>query len=295
MAGVRFRGCPMQITRTETGKPDAKDLRSDEAEGVNTFCFYFPQSQLADFIERFWYWKGHTVSHSLERILPTGTVELVIVLGSARTSKSVLSGPKSKSSIIQRTAQDELLGIHFKPGGAFPFLKFPFTDLHNIDIGIDDLWGEERANQLLHLLNEADRPERRFRILEMWMTKAMTRSLKHHPAVNFAIPELQRNSNLSMRQAAAQANLSQKRFIQVFANEVGLTPKLFSRIQRFDRVIRSAAYSNDVDWLGTAMSFGYFDQAHFIHEFQEFSSLTPTEYLGLRTEHPRHVRVSESR
>ena len=271
------------------------NLCSDEAEAVNTFCFYFPQSPLGAFIERFWYWKGHTVSHSLERILPTGTVELVIDLASARTSKSRVSGPRSKSAIIQRTAQDELLGIHFKAGGAFPFLKFPFGDLHNIDIGIDDLWGQEQASRLLYLLDEAEGTESRFRILEMWMMKAISRRLDHHPAVNFAIPELERNPNLSMSQLAAKVNLSQRRFIQVFSNEIGLTPKLFSRVQRFNRVLRSAALSNKVDWLEIAMSFGYFDQAHLIHEFKEFSNLTPTEYLGLRTEHLRHVRVTDQR
>jgi|ERR1039457_3743216 AraC-like DNA-binding protein len=283
----------MQIRRTENERPQLKGLCPDEAEIVNTFCFYFPQGQLGGFIDRFWYWKGHTVSHSLERILPTGTVELVIDLGSARTSKSVVSGPRSKSSIIQRTAQDELLGIHFKPGGAFPFLKFPFGDLHNIDIGIDDLWGEEQASQLLYLLDQAEKTERRFRILEMWMMKAINRPLSHHPTVNFAVPELERNPNLSMSQLAAKVNLSQRRFIQVFSNEVGLTPKLFSRILRFNRVIHSAAFSEDVDWSGLAMSFGYFDQAHLIHDFHEFSSLTPTEYLALRTEHLRHVRVTD--
>lgn len=285
----------MQIRRTLTEEPSVKRLCSHENQAVNTFCFYFPQSPLDGFIERFWYWKGHTVSHSLERILPSGSVELVIDLGSERPSKSVVSGPKSKSSIIQRTAQDELLGIHFRPGGAFPFLKFPISDLHNLDIGIDALWGEGRANQLLNLLNEAERPERRFRVLETWIMKGTTRPLNHHPAAKFAIPELQRNPNVSISQVAAKVNLSQKRFIQVFSNELGLTPKLFSRIQRFNRVIRSAVPLSDVDWPETAMSFGYFDQAHLIHEFQEFSNLTPTQYLGLRTEHLSHVRVPDSR
>src|SRR5258708_15168424 len=130
----------MQIRRTANAKPQVRTVCPDGAETVNTFCFYFPQTPLRSFIERFWYWKGYTASHSLERILPTATVELVIDLGSARTSKSVVSGPRSTSSIIQRTAQDELLGIHFKPGGAFPFLKFPLGDLHNIHIGVNDLW-----------------------------------------------------------------------------------------------------------------------------------------------------------
>ena len=282
----------MQNGRTENEKPQVKTMCPDVAKTVNTFCFYFPQSPLRGFIERFWYWKGHTVSHSLERILPTATVELVIDLGSARTSKSVISGPRSKSSIIQRTAQDELLGIHFKPGGAFPFLRPPLGELHNIHIGIDDLWGEEQASQLLYLLHQAGRTESRFQILEDWMMIAISHPLNHHTAVTFAIPELKRNLNPSMSQVAANVNLSQRRFIQVFSNEVGLTPKLFSRIQRFNRVLRSAAFSGDVDWLDIAMSFGYFDQAHLIHDFREFSGLTPTEYLGLRTEHLRHVRVT---
>jgi AraC-like DNA-binding protein len=47
-----------------------------------------------------------------------------------------------------------------------------------------------------------------------------------------------------------------------------------------------------VDWLEIALCFGYFDQAHLIHEFHEFSNLSPTEYLGLRTDHLRHVRVN---
>jgi AraC-like DNA-binding protein len=282
----------MPIRGTENEKPHVDRLCPDAVETANSFCSYFPQGSLGGFIERFWYWKGHTVSHSLERILPTGTVELVIDLGSARTSKSVVSGPRSKSSIIQRTAQDELLGIHFQPGGAFPFLKFPFGDLHNIAVGIDDVWGEEQASQLLDLLDQAERMETRFQILEAWMIRAIRRPLNHHPAVTFAIAELERNPNLSMSQIAAKVNLSQRRFIQVFCNEVGVTPKLFSRIQRFNRVVGSASVSDDVDWLEIAMSFGYFDQAHLIHEFHEFSGLTPTEYLGLRTKHLHHVKVA---
>jgi len=63
-----------------------------------------------------------------------GTVELVINLGSGRSSESGISGPHSRSFIIERTFRDQLLGVHFKLGGAFPFLGFPFGDLHNLGI-----------------------------------------------------------------------------------------------------------------------------------------------------------------
>jgi hypothetical protein len=203
----------MRLRRAANHEPEVSDSYSEAAETPNIFCFYFPQVPLSGSIERFWYWKGHTVSHSLERVLPTGTVELVLDLGNASTSNSVVSGPRSRSSIIQRTAQDELLGIHFKPGGAFPFFEFPLGDLRNVHVGMEDVWGREQADTLFSLLYQAESIEKRFRILEACLMKAIRRPLHHHPAAAFAIPELQRNPNLSMSQIAESVNLSQRRFI----------------------------------------------------------------------------------
>lgn len=286
---------PMRRRAAENNAPHAPSVRPNQAEPTNIFCFHFPQGPLGAFVERFWYWKGHTAAHSLERVLPTGTVQLVLDLGCARTSSSLFSGPRSTSSIIHRTAQDELLGIHFKPGGAFPFLPLPLRELRNLQIGIEDLWGTAQAETLLSLLHQAETPEARFSILETWLVVAMRRPLHHHPAVAFAMAELQRSPNLSTRGIAQKVNLSQRCFIEIFADQVGLTPKLFSRVQRFNQVVGSIAHQSDVDWLELALASGYCDQAHLIHEFQEFSSATPTEYLGLRTEHLSHLRVAGDR
>ena len=121
--------------------------RSNRAPALPVFFrHYVPKQPLSEFVGLFWYWRGHDVPCSKERILPMGTVELVINLGSGRSSESGISGPHSRSFIIERTFRD-LLGVHFKLGGAFPFLGFPFGDLHNLGITLDDLWGERRAGQ----------------------------------------------------------------------------------------------------------------------------------------------------
>src|SRR5262245_46661883 len=106
------------------------------------FHYYVPKKPLSDFVALFWYWRGHSVSYSRERVLPMGTSELVINLRSGRGSEAVICGPQSRSFIIERTAQDELLGIHFRIGGAFPFLGFPCGELHNLNISMVELWGE---------------------------------------------------------------------------------------------------------------------------------------------------------
>jgi transcriptional regulator GlxA family with amidase domain len=134
----------------------------------------------------------------------------------------------------------------------------------------------------------------KFRVLEKWMMWIASRPLRHHPAVSFAMSEFQRDPGLLSSAAVAEkVNLSQRRFIQLFRDEVGLTPKLFCRVLRFRNVVRRIQQLRDVDWVDIALSCGYFDQSHFNHDFREFSGLTPTEYLELRTEHPSHVLVRE--
>ena len=258
------------------------------------FKYYMPPAPLSEFVGVFWYWRGHHVPSSKERILPMGTAELVINLDSGRTSGAGISGPRSSSLIIERTEEDELLGIHFKLGGAFPFLEFPFGDLHGLSVTLADIWGERRASQLLCALHEARAVETKFQILENFLVLVASRSLKHHPAVAFSMSEFQNDPGLlSSALVAEKVNLSQRRFIQLFRDEVGLTPKLFCRVQRFQQVIRLVEKRDAVDWVDVALSCGYFDQPHFNHDFKEFSGLSPTEYLGLRTEHFSHVQVRD--
>jgi len=271
---------------------DIIDRGIPDAMPVVFFQYYIPQEPLSEFVRVFWYWRGHPVPYSKERILPMGTVELVINLGSGRTSDAVICGPQSRSFIIERTSQDELLGIHFNIGGAFPFLVFPCGELHNLNISLADLWGERKASELLSLLSDASTAEMKFQILEKWLIMVASRPLRLRPAVTFALSEFQRDPALPRcGKMAERVGFSQRRFIQIFRDEVGLTPKLFCRVQRFQEVIKAIGTRETVDWLDLALSCGYFDQAHFIHDFQEFSSLTPREYLGLRTEHPRHLLV----
>jgi AraC-like DNA-binding protein len=258
------------------------------------FHYHVPAKPLSDFVGVFWYWQGHDVPYARERVLPEGGMEFVIRLGSERTSDSVVSGVRSCATVIERTTQDQLLGIHFKPGGAFPFLGFPFAELHNLAVTLADVWGEGEARRLLCRIHDVPTIDEKFKVLERWLLDVAARPLRHHPAVTFAMKEFQQDPGLlSSAVAADKVNLSQRRFIEVFRNEVGLTPKLFCRVQRFSKVIKLIEKQNIVDWIDVALSCGYFDQSHFIHDFQEFSGLTPSEYLARRSSRsPFHVGAS---
>ena len=88
--------------------------------------------------------------------------------------------------------------------------------------------------------------------------------------------------------------LSPKRFIERFKIEVGMTPKRYCRIRRFQRALALANGSRDVDWTRVALDCGYFDQAHFNHDFRSFAGLTPTGYQARRTPFQNHVKFLQS-
>ncbi len=89
--------------------------------------------------------------------------------------------------------------------------------------------------------------------------------------------------------------MSHKHFIAQFRRHVGLTPKLFCRIRRFQQVLTQVASRRTVEWADVAYSCGYYDQAHFVHDFQRFSGLNPSTYLSERPEYPNFVPVGEAR
>ena len=226
--------------------------------------------------------------------MPMATSELVIDLGSGHTNAAGISGPQSEAFIIERTAHDELLGIHFRNGGVFPFLDIPCSELHGLYLGLADLWGKQKASELVCRLHEARTIDMKFRVVEQWLLGIAKRRFEHHPAVSFAIEQFQKNPGLfSSAEMAHRVGFSQRHFIQLFRHEVGVTPKLFCRVQRFQQVIKSVQHADVVDWADVALSCGYFDQSHFNHDFRSFSGLSPTEYLPLRTSHTSHVRVPD--
>ena len=262
-----------------------------------------PSPPLSDFVDLFWLYEGYDVPHKRERLLPDGTVELVINLKEDRIRVydsdqakqfqtipgCVVSGPRSEFFVIDTDSEACTIGVHFKAGGAFPFFRFPPAELSNQSVGLDCLWGAASARLRERLLESAT-PQQKFSVMECCLLEELWKPLERHPAVSFALHQfLQRAQAPSVSQVVGQVGFSQRRFIEIFDNEVGLTPKRFCRVSRFQKVIRTAHAQGELNWTQLALGCGYYDQAHFIHDFQSFAGITPSEYLERRTPHVNHV------
>lgn len=271
------------------------------------FFSYNPSPPLSEFVALLWLYEGYAPEHGKERVLPDGSVELVINLREDALrvydrqdterfesfGRSLVSGPRAEYIVIDTVSRASIMGVHFRPGGAFPFLGLPACELQGLTVALEDLWGRAAAELREQLLAAAS-PEEKFRILERVLLAQAARPLARHPAVGFALKTLRAGPHArTVSQLAGQTGLSARRFIQLFSEEVGLTPKLFCRIRRFQRVLRLVEHAPRVEWADVALTCGYFDQSHFIHDFRAFAGLNPTAYLACRSEHLNHVPLAD--
>jgi len=272
---------------------------------VNDFHFFArpPAPALAPFIVCYWGVRGSlgVLDYHMESVLPSGSVELMLNFGARQRVRAY--GERSADDVFETAwvagLQDqplvhysegfsEHLSVRFHPGGAHAFLDLPLDELTNRVVSLEDLLGDAAVvlrDRLAPLDDDA-----RCRALEGWL---MERRRSVHPyfaTVRRASDLLRSGAHgLGVMEVCDRLGLSNRHLIHQFRVTVGLTPKTFSRVQRFQAVIDDCKGRDDPSWSRLAARHGYADQSHLIREFRRFAHLTPGEFLERRT--PDHGNV----
>src|SRR5579859_6863220 len=177
-----------------------------------------PGPPLADFVERFWQ-INDSPPHQRERIVPSGTIELVINLredefriydpavpdSCKRFSGALISGTYKRPFLID-ARQHSVVGIHFRPGGAFPFLGPAANELADTHVDLESLWGVA-ARELHERISEARSAAERFSLLERELLLHRLRPLEHHYAVPYALSAFMHDSQLNVAEVAQKVGL----------------------------------------------------------------------------------------
>jgi len=265
------------------------------------FHIYHPSPPLADYVEMMWHWENYTSSHTKERILPVGLMELTFnlsghdfVIDGRETSRTpiILVGTQTEHFVIDTSRPTTLLSVLFKSGVAQDVMGVSAKELLNQIVPLSDVWGcsDSLYNQLMSTVDVAER----FRILETTLLTQLNHQRERHYAVEYALSALTAPvQQVSIADVQADVALSPPRFIQVFRDEVGFTPKLFSRLQRFHQVLDAVAGVDIVDWADLALRFGYYDQSHLINDFRKFAGISPTDYAPLSSAHNKNIPYLE--
>jgi len=261
-----------------------------------------PSAPLSQFVQCFWYCEGAPVTHSKERLMPTGEACIIFNLRDEPIriydwknpdqletfGESVLSGARSEPFVIDTLQQERVFGIQFRAGGSFPFFRIPSAEAENRDLPLECVW-RGGANAMREQLLEAKSTSEMFAVAHTALLQQLVRPLELHPAVVFAARRFGTNPHTATVASVLDSiGMSHRRFAQLFHEQTGLGPKTFCRVRRFQRVLRTIHAARGTEWTQIALDCGYFDQAHFIHDFRAFSGINPSKYLANYKDFPRH-------
>jgi AraC-like DNA-binding protein len=239
------------------------------------------------------------------KVFPMPSLHLMINLGSGfevsvagkadrvDLAESWCTGMWDTCHVVRYPAGDvRLYGVHFKPGGAAPFLRLSLSDLRNQIAPLDALWGR-RAREIRERLQAASSIPAGLSLLEELMLERLCETSDKLSLVQHAISQIVRHQgSLSIRALSKHFGVSHNHLGVQFNHLVGVTPKELARLYRFAHVLGSIELTRPVDWTRLAHQAGFYDQSHFNKEFAAFTGLNPTEYLRervrLRIERPEY-------
>jgi len=188
----------------------------------------------------------------------------------------------SRATYKEARGELRVVTVDFRLGGAFPFLGVPMHSLTDRMVPLEELWGAE-AHRLLERLLSCRDDAQSVAIMEQALAARLERAA--HLELRSAVSVLKAVRRLvSQRQTvdvaglATGVGLSQRQLRRLFATAVGVGPKEFLRMLRFNRAIRCLAMPGGQ----LAIEAGYYDQAHLISEFQRLARMTPRDFANRR-------------
>jgi AraC-like DNA-binding protein len=266
-----------------------------------------PSGPLGAWVDQIWYRRGRVLQPKRHSAVPTGSVDLTFNLadGPLRVfthvddcegqsfDGAVVHGAHTKYFVLDARADVDVIGVHFRPGGGAALLGLPAHELTDRHVGLEDIWGP-CARDVRAQLVEAATAEAKLQFLEATLLAQLRRATLVHPAISFALRGI-RTAPDEVRIGALQreTGYSARRFTTLFARDVGLTPKMYSRIQRLLRVLEHVAQAIDVDWAEIANDHGYYDQSHLTRDFREFTGQTPASYRPISAQSALHMALRD--
>ena len=181
--------------------------------------------------------------------------------------------------LIAPTGDVRLFGIRFQSHGAFPFFRFDLSELANRIVPLDEVWGRS-VSAIEDRLAAANGFDAQIAVAESELTRRLVSGASIDLRLNNAINAIVSGSGrLRVAEIAKDAGISERSLERAFNRRIGVSPKTFSRIVRFQRVLRSTETFPRPSILDTAFEFGYYDQSHLINDFRQFVGTSPEAFF----------------
>lgn len=265
---------------------------------------YIPEGRLSNYVKFIWCNENYTPESSTERVLPSGSSQLIINLDNKKfrhfsNDKSheylydplILTGVRANHIFLDSHTRISTIGIVLKPGAITAFFQIPASEFQSQVVSLGDVLNRD-VSEIREQLAATSSHQEKFVLIESFLLNLLDPEHELHPAVQFTIEQINKqNGSISVSQVLSKIGYSRRWFSQLFRETVGIPPKQFSRIQRFQKNLSLIREKNPPDWAQLAVSNGYFDQPHFIHDFKDLAGISPSEYKKHSGPSANHLSV----
>jgi AraC-like DNA-binding protein len=246
-----------------------------------------PGAEAAQYVEFYWTLEDSAPAAAAQIVISDGRTGIIINF--AQPFESAASGawtcqPQcffvgqiTRPLLLRPSGCTAIIGIQFRPSGAAPVLGLPMTGLADSEIDLQDL--SQKLHQEFARIRDFSSMSRALQALDPLISSLANRNRLHDDQLSQAIAMIHRSGGLINIDSVAQsAGWSARHLQRQFKDRVGVSPKFFARMQRFQGVLR-AMDDPTLNWANTANQYGYFDQAHLIRYFRQFAGKPPTALL----------------
>jgi AraC-like DNA-binding protein len=257
------------------------------------FQFVTPCALLKEYISHYSIMETSSSESGItERVVPVEHMQLMFHYkdpfavclpegGLNRQPRSIISGLNSSYSDVTAMGESGVIFIAFKPAGACHFFRFPLGDMEDRSIDMADIFSRE-IRQAEEQLAIAVTNEERIGVVEQFLLKRYSPISRYDEAlIGKGIRLIQESSgNLTASGLATRLSVTSKTLERKFSAFVGKTPGQYAKLIRFRQILAGFGSNHKVSLTEHAFLNGYFDQAHFIHDFKKYSGHTPKEFLA---------------
>lgn len=252
-----------------------------------------PHSDLESLISCYWTLEVPAEPNAQrQRIIPDGCIEMAFILGDdikryisedefILQPRSMVLGQTIEPFYIEPTGYVNTFAVRFYPYGFANFVTMPIKKLANKETPIELLFGEKPTKELELKITEATDTKERIEIIEKFLIDKLNDKTTIDNIVKMTIDALIATKGNASISTILKEDLSKRRQLERnFIKQIGVSPKQLGKVIRLQTALKMLLNNKTENLTHIAYESEYFDQAHFIKDFKEFTGINPKEYLG---------------